>query len=138
MKLTKLLAAGVLTFALCTVAQAEVTVLNNQNLTECRNQISSASQKNIVVAAYDPECHWWEKYQPIFTKVADSINYPATFFKYDFVGAADDVTSKCLREQISSCPTTLIYSKNAKGYSLVRTQVGFQTHEELSKFLLGK
>lgn len=138
MKLNQALIAGILTLLFCLSTQAAVYQLNNQSVAQCRKQLSSVAQKYIVVAAYEPECHWWDSYQPIYTSVANSMNFPAAFFRYDFENAAPGVTAGCLSAEVPGCPTTLMYNKNKHRYGLVRMKTGYQSQQELSSFIMGQ
>lgn len=135
MKLSALVLTGTLALTLCAAANAEVVDLNNQSATECSKQLNAAKGKVMVVAAYDPECHWWQKYKPIYSQVSDSINYPASFFRFDFMNAADNVALNCLQEEPPVCPTTFLYNKAKHHYVLVRKHMGYQTQDELGNFI---
>lgn len=133
----KLLGIGILAFLFCMSAEAKVMVLNNQSLSACRAQLSSVRQSTILVAAYEPGCEWWEKYQSVFFSLANS-GTPAAFFQYNFEDAAQGVTEGCLGAEIPGCPTTLMYSKNKRQYQLVGNKTGYQTQQELSSFIMGQ
>lgn len=135
----KILIVGILaTLIFCASAQAGVMTLNNQSVSACRAQLSSVRQKYIVVVAYEPGCHWWESYQPIFSSIADSGGHPAAFFQYNFADAGDGVTAGCLNAEIPGCPTTLMYNKTKHSYGLIRTKTGYQSQQELSSFMVGQ
>jgi len=124
--------------ALCSNAFADVTVLDNQNASQCQRQIASAKQRTVVVAAYESECPWWQKLQPTFDSVASSGNYPAAYFTFDFSSAAPGVAANCLRYDPRFCPTTLVYNKSKRGYSLVRSKVGYISEGTLVGLIQGR
>lgn len=133
--LNKVLVGLGLSAAVFTANAAPIKELNNQNAAQCRKQMQAASTSNIVVAAYYPECHWWQSFKPNFNNVASSLNYPATYYRFDFLGAAPGVASSCLNAQPRFSPTIYVYSKAKKGYSLIRSVSGYKSVRELASFI---
>lgn len=116
-------------------ASAAVTELNNQSVKQCRKQILSAPTANVVVAAYYAQCHWWQNFRPNFDNVSNSLNFPATYYRFDFLAAAPGVANKCLLMTPRYSPTILVYSKNKKGYSLTRSKSGYQSSQQAGSFI---
>lgn len=129
--------AALFLILLAGTASAAVVELNTQSLNQCRNQIAAANTRNIVIVAYEEGCPWWSRLKPSYENLSESLNYPASYFKFEFTQAAPGVTTGCLQYNPRYCPTILIYSKSKKRYALVRSKEGYQSKSQLTALIQG-